>query len=283
MKVLSKLLVTLVVLGSLFVTYAQSDDTNDPVVLYTGPDHVVQSTVVVGTEPQVISLGIITNNTKQPMRFRIQTNQTLDWLRLPEQPEQTTVAPGEVREIRIQVLPAKMRPGQAKAQLNFQLGSKVESDISLDVNRLFEFWVNILEPQTDTCEIKISIISVKVTDGQGVGEGKLELRITGFADDEQGTWPSSQGTQQVKDGQQLAVNKEIGVFTLKEDETRIFSLQTEVLEVDSGFAGADDTGFDTATMEVSCDTVPMEKRVTIDIIGQNDGQVQVTYKAVRID
>ena len=86
---------------------------------------------------------------------------------------------------------------------NYRIQARINvsgTAITLDINKLFELIFDILPDEEETCLAEVGMENVKVTDGQGIGEGKLELRITGHADTDEATWPSSAGSVQVSEG-----------------------------------------------------------------------------------
>ncbi|RIK41436.1 MAG: hypothetical protein DCC55_12005 [Chloroflexi bacterium] len=135
-------------------------------------------------------------------------------------------------------------------------------------------------------KIRVDLESVQVTDGQGVAEGDLELRIQVQEGKNRVVWPSLNGSVKVdKKGPPHTINNahvatyEIASGTLSKRFT------IEVTEVDKGLHGQDDIGQGTIILDLSPNMKPQTKYATIDLKRPNmsyNGQVKVALTAQQV-
>ena len=257
-----------------------------PLVLYGDKEKgILEVTAVSGAERKLITLGLLTNPTDKPIRWKLEVKDgdKKPFIQVPRGPQQTTVQPGKTRPIALALLAREIPVGNYRVQARISVEQLSGTAITLDINELFELIFDILPDEEEACLAEVGMENVKVTDGQGIGEGKLELRITGHADTDEATWPSSAGSVQVSEGDTMPINMPITTIEIPEGETRTVSIQADVLEIDTGLAGSDDFGTASGTMELSCDNLPQNKPLTVTINGSNDGEVKVKFEAVRAD
>jgi len=216
-------------------------------------------------------LGSFTNNTDTAIRIGGETQ--TDGLFV----DNLTVAPGERALVNAGFSPEVKIPQQLRTQVSLMFAGR---------------WANLIiiivgggeDPEPETCEIDLTMFQVRVTEGQGFAEGKLELRITGIADGSTEVWPSSTGYDQLADGGPWeTIDEYITTIILNEGDVRTVSVTADILEIDAGFLGADDYGTASGNIEITCGMVPTYETVEVDLFRENmgsyKGKVQVKFKA----
>jgi hypothetical protein len=130
----------------------------------------------------------------------------------------------------------------------------------------------------DDCQKAINLTDVRVLEGQGIGEGRLDLEVNARLLGQPDTTTST-GTSTGRF--QLGVNKSksfnIRMETLP-DPGITYILETDVREREVGrdqFTGATDTGSESTNIEPGCPNKKIEEDVKIS--GANKGKVRVTY------
>lgn len=131
---------------------------------------------------------------------------------------------------------------------------------------------------SNTCMVSVSPTRVEFLDGQGIGEGALELDITH------------------RSGQETALSRDIRLPTgssqplsgrlitreIQAGRTQAVSVTTQVDEREVGadrFAGQDDYGENTKRLTLRCGvSQTVGSTVTIDSDRGNDGRVRITYQ-----
>jgi len=133
--------------------------------------------------------------------------------------------------------------------------------------------------RTGECEVEIRAKSVEFLEGQGAGEGALELKIK----------HNVHGAQSVQTprtrlpvGSSVNLNDVVDSFNIPEGQSVTKKLTTKVTEKDDlardWFTGQDDTGDDTMDITLECGN-PKEVSQTVDIGSDRDnpGKVRVNY------
>jgi hypothetical protein len=134
--------------------------------------------------------------------------------------------------------------------------------------------------------IRVSAESVRVTKGQGVGEGDFELRIQVQEGSHTMVWPSLQGWVKVdKGGAAQTINGgEVATYDVPSG-TLSKRYTIDVTEVDGGTLGKDDQGQGTLTFDLTPTMAPSTKTATIPLKRPDMsflGEVQVTLTAQRV-
>jgi hypothetical protein len=136
-------------------------------------------------------------------------------------------------------------------------------------------------------QVRVSLDSVQVTNGQGVGEGDLELRIqvleavplTGHVT--RVIWPSINTTRKVNNnGAVTSIGSVVGTYTFSASRiTKSFVVQ--VTEEDTGTLGGDEFGQSSVVFDLFPGMSPNTERVLINLNnrGNNEGQVLVSLSA----
>ncbi len=136
--------------------------------------------------------------------------------------------------------------------------------------------------------IRVDFASVQVVEGQGVGDGNLELNVRVQEGLHKVDWPAPYPAYNKVD-QGGAVHtqdlpKTIGIYVVDAGTlSKLFSIS--VVEVDKGTLGQDDTGSGTITFDLKPDMAAQTKYVTIDLKRPNMkelGKVKVGLVAQRV-
>ena len=222
-----------------------------------------------------IPLGRFTNNGRETTYIEGETE--FEGLRL----EPLAVEPGEQAVVRVQFDGDFKFPYPIRTKLTLHFGFNIYVPIIIIISN------GGGNSEPETCDIDMTMFKVRVTQGQGIAEGKLELRITGIADGSTEVWPSSTGYDQLKDGGPWeTIDEHISTITLTQGSVRTVSVTADVLEIDGGLLGADDYGSATSTIEIACGMLPATETVTVDLFRENmgsyKGKVQVQFKAEEI-
>jgi hypothetical protein len=133
--------------------------------------------------------------------------------------------------------------------------------------------------------IRVDLESVKVIEGQGVGEGDFELRIQVQEGGHMVVWPSQNGSTKVdKGGAAQSIGREIGIYTVTSG-TLSKRYTIDVTEVDKGTLGQDDQGQSTLNFDLTSDMAPSTKSADISLKRPSmsfQGKVRVTMTAQRV-
>lgn len=91
--------------------------------------------------------------------------------------------------------------------------------------------------------IEIRLEKVGVTQGQGIGEGAFELRLTLRSGNNMVNWPNATSNASVPVGAQVQVtNQQVEVVAVAPGQILSRAVTIEVLEIDKGLNGEDDFG-----------------------------------------
>jgi hypothetical protein len=133
-------------------------------------------------------------------------------------------------------------------------------------------------------KIRVDLQSVKVTEGQGVGEGDFELRVTVAEGKNTQVWPSANGSVKVEKGVVRNINEPVATYNVESGTlSKLFTV--DVTEVDKGTLGQDDEGGGTVTLEMTPTMAPLSRTVTIPLKRPDMkflGKVNVTLSAQRV-
>jgi hypothetical protein len=144
---------------------------------------------------------------------------------------------------------------------------------------------NTREEVINMSRIRVSLESVQVTEGQGIGEGDFELRVQVTEGSHIMDWPSATGSVKVdKGGAPHAVNGgEVATYTVTSG-TLSKRFMITVTEVDKGTLGQDDVGSGALNFDLESDMAPSTKPLTISLKRPGmgfEGKVKVTMTAQR--
>ena len=129
--------------------------------------------------------------------------------------------------------------------------------------------------------IETRLATVKVTKGQGVSEGRLELQLE--VKDDSGkstTWPAQGSSAEIdNNGSTYTIDEQLGLFTIGGPVSKKYSIHA--IEVDKGFNGQNDEGDGSTTFDLTPDMSLTPKSVTIDLYTKHrkHGQIQVSLTA----
>ncbi|MDZ7637450.1 MAG: hypothetical protein U5J83_04245 [Bryobacterales bacterium] len=131
-------------------------------------------------------------------------------------------------------------------------------------------------------KVKVSLHTIQVVDGQGVGEGDFEMRVQVQEGNNSIVWPSANGTVKVdNNGAAHTINRSIGTYTITNGSlTKQFEI--DCTEEDGGVLGKDDQGHGTVTFTLTPGMPPTMKYATIGLKRPRmnvNGQVKVGLKA----
>lgn len=131
---------------------------------------------------------------------------------------------------------------------------------------------------TQECEMEVRAKSVEVLEGQGIGEGALELEITHNI---HGAQSQSEPRTRVPVGSSVNLGTSIDNFKVRRGSPETRKLTTKVNEKEvtrDVFTGQDDYGEDTMDITLDCDD-PKEVSQTVNIGSDRDnpGKVRVNY------
>ncbi|MDR9404945.1 MAG: hypothetical protein RI580_16070 [Halothece sp. Uz-M2-17] len=130
--------------------------------------------------------------------------------------------------------------------------------------------------QNGGCQKEIILSSVKVLNGQGVGEGKLEMEITGEIGNLQ---QRTVEARKVKNGETRDLDGTFTPLTIPQNSSLNIPLETSVIEEEVGadFAvGKNDEGTTESTLTLKCG-VARQVDQNVVIYGNNNARVRVTY------
>ncbi|NBD33483.1 MAG: hypothetical protein GVY17_11080 [Cyanobacteria bacterium] len=130
--------------------------------------------------------------------------------------------------------------------------------------------------QNSDCQKEIILSSVKVLNGQGVGEGKLEMEITGEIGNLQ---QRSVEAWKVKNGETRDLDGTFTPLMIPQNSSLNIPLETSVIEEEVGadFAvGKNDEGTTESTLTLKCG-VSRQLDENVVIYGKNNARVRVTY------
>jgi hypothetical protein len=226
-----------------------------------------------GGEAQLMPVAILANAGASPMPWQAMSNRGF-----AQVPAQGVAMPGQRHLLPMQLDTAQLALGTHAVRLAVRYA---------DITIFIDIIVVVESPIPLTCTFDISMHQARVTEGQGIGEGKLELRITGHANGDTSVWPSSTGSDQMKDGGPFeTIDKQITTVTLPVGTVQTISVDADVLELDSGTLGNDDFGTAGGTMTLECGTGPLYKTLTVSLFRENLGgflgKVRVKFKAEQI-
>ena len=131
---------------------------------------------------------------------------------------------------------------------------------------------------TEECEMEVRAKSVEVLQGQGFGEGALELEITHNI---HGAQSQSEPRTRVPVGSSVNLGTSIDAFKVQRGSSETRKLTTKVTEKEvpgDALTGQDDFGEDTMDITLNCDE-PQEVSQTVNIGSDrgNPGKVRVNY------
>jgi len=131
---------------------------------------------------------------------------------------------------------------------------------------------------------RVSLESVQVKEGQGIGEGDLELRIQVQEGDHNLFWPSVSGSEKVlRKGAVKLIDEEVTTYDLTSPKlSKRFTIRVE--EVDKGTLGQNEEGVGTLTFELTPTMGPSPQSTDItlhrpNMQGKPLGKVAVTMTA----
>src|SRR5919199_357890 len=116
--------------------------------------------------------------------------------------------------------------------------------------------------------IRVDLKSVQVVEGQGIGEGNLELNVKVQEGSNRVDWPdpypASQKVDQGGGVNTFNLPQTIGTYKVESGTlSKLFSIS--VVEVDKGTLGQDDTGSGDITFELTPNMAAQTKYATIDL------------------
>ena len=143
--------------------------------------------------------------------------------------------------------------------------------------------VDQTEQGLTSCSFDVSLYQAKVTQGQGITEGDLELKFKGEADN--GGVISATGTYTMPVGAAYRLIGEHLKTVSVTNTTKTIQVWTEVTEVDNGgLNGTNDVGEGSGSMILDCNGSNVSKELTVDLYKNNgtggqNGQVKVKILA----
>jgi hypothetical protein len=130
-------------------------------------------------------------------------------------------------------------------------------------------------------KIQTTLSSVRVLDGQGVGEGDLELRLEVQDSGHSVIWPAPNSSAKIDNkGPAFPINEIVGTYIVDAPVTKQYTVL--VTEVDKGTLGQDDYGSGTISFDMTPTMALLTRSVTIDLHRpkmKTNGQVTVTMIA----
>lgn len=137
--------------------------------------------------------------------------------------------------------------------------------------------------------VDYTLESVKVTNGEGIGEGAFELRIevleVGQSNEliSKAIWPGDRSTKQVKkDGTPMPINRPIGTYPAGPEGWNVWkTFVIKVTEEDTGTLGQDEFGSGQVRFDFSeavCKTTESAK-IPLSVGNKTRGEVQVNILA----
>ena len=138
------------------------------------------------------------------------------------------------------------------------------------------------EKEAYMSRISVAASKIEVLEGQGIGEGDLEIRLNVSEGNHSMTWPSFDGSEKVDNGgaPKSIENGEVAYYTVNTGTlSKMFTIN--VTEADSGF-NADDTGLGYITFSLAPNMQATTQYADIKLNRKNSkekGKVRVTLKA----
>lgn len=133
-------------------------------------------------------------------------------------------------------------------------------------------------------KVRVDLKNLKIIEGQGVGEGDFELRVTVKEGSNQCTWPSANGSVHVEKDVVHNIGETVATYSIASGTlTKLFTV--DVTEVDKGTLGQDDQGGGSITLAMTPEMAPLSKTVTIPLKRPDMsflGKVNVTLSAQRV-
>ena len=131
--------------------------------------------------------------------------------------------------------------------------------------------------------IRVDLESIQVTDGQGVAEGDLELRVQVQEGSHQLVWPALNSSAKVdKKGLPYTINREVATYAVNSG-TLSKRFTVDVTEVDKGTLGQDDYGQAVVQFDLTPGMAPKTQTATIGFkrpsMKNNNGTVKVKLSA----
>ncbi|HEY8206533.1 MAG TPA: thrombospondin type 3 repeat-containing protein, partial [Myxococcaceae bacterium] len=203
------------------------------------------------------------------------------WLQIAQQGE---VPAGSSPVLLGNLQPANLPLGTsaAKVALSVVEGGTISS-VTINI------YIDLVLVEPETCEWTVQLEKARVTDGQGLGEGQLELNIQGRTVTGNGTdyafYPSANGTDQFDPGGPWTLmNEQITSIEMNvSDPPLAVPVYVDLEEDDSWFNGADDTGSGSTSLTIDCGAAPVSSTLTMnlhrDAMANDDGTVQVVVEA----
>lgn len=225
-------------------------------------------------QPRTVGLAALINNSQTAVVANATSNKP--WVQVPNEIQ---VAPGGRGWLLPAINPAGLPAGLHKAAVNL---------VAVNINISIYIDIIIGEDEPETCEWVVELNRARVTDGQGVAEGKLELEIRGEAVSPVGadmaTYPYPGGYDQMTAGGGWTIlNTEITRFTLDVGDVYVVPVDVTVTDHDSGTLGADDQNSGSTSLTCSCGSPPQTDVLRITMFGgalfEDDGTVEVEVEA----
>lgn len=137
--------------------------------------------------------------------------------------------------------------------------------------------------------VKVTLDCIRVSDGQGVGEGNFEMRVqileslfgAGFLS--KTIWPSLNGTTSVNNnGTTLTINREVDTYSVNSVLWKTFLIIAT--EEDTGTLGQDEVGQASLAFDLREGMSKYSKNAVINLNnrGRNEGQVVITMSAMAV-
>lgn len=222
----------------------------------------IQVSVGSNRSERTVPVALMLNNRNEPVSFTAASNRS--WLQVQQDGQ---LQPGERFNLLAQLNPAGLQPGVHSAGVSITRGGVVV---------IVYIHVSIFNPAPDTCEWVVSLNRAKVTEDQGLLEGKLEVQIIGNANNDQAVYPRSGDYDKLKEGTTVMLEKEITRVTLPDDGTTT-TLDVDLTVSEDDALDADDYGSGTVTVLMKCGAPPYYASKTISL--GNTGKVWVEVEA----
>jgi hypothetical protein len=134
--------------------------------------------------------------------------------------------------------------------------------------------------------VHVDLDSVRVTDGQGIGEGNFELNIKVQEGSNIVHWPDPYPSSDRVDqgGARAPIGKRVATYAVASG-TLSKKFTISVKEIDKGTLGQDDSGVGWITFDLTPTMGPATKTARINLKRPNmseNGQVEVTMVAQRV-
>ena len=134
--------------------------------------------------------------------------------------------------------------------------------------------------------IRVQLKSVEVVEGQGIGEGNLELNLKVQEGNNKVYWPDPYPAYRVVDqgGAVYGIGKTVATYEVTTGTlSKLYSI--DAFEIDKGMLGQDDLGHGDVTFALTPTMAPATKSVTITLKRPNmntQGKVKVTLVAQQV-